>query len=740
MNLISIKGVSDKKAAVLKRMGIDSAEDVLSYFPRRFTDLNKITSIAETQAGTDCAVMAKVTEKLRPILGKTALYKLRVSDGTGSLVLLFWGKGAYFYQQLVVGVTYIFHGRVTVSDYDGAKQVSAPVFILPDDTEKMLPRYRLTQGISNAVMTAAVRDTFALYKDAAPDGMPPLTDLRELLAGEAGVLSLAVEKFEKSLNLTDDKTLYRLHFPENEQQYLEARKRLVFEELLSLQLKLRKLRRGAEKTTAHVLTDSDTVLTSVGAAVKKLPFVLTKAQSSAVDAVCADFCKNSPMNRLLQGDVGSGKTVVAFLSAVAAYHGGWQSCVMAPTEVLAKQHFATFKKFCNAVFGEEAVSVGTLGLTDGDYCEYIAEYAFASGDESCTIRVALLTGAMTAKEKKRVNAGLADGSINIVTGTHALVQKTAKFKNLGFIVVDEQHRFGVEQREILEQKGSNPHVLVMSATPIPRTLALTIYADLDVSVLDELPAGRIPIETYGVDSSFLPRLYEFIKKEAAAGHKSYIVCPLIELEADSETDETSESKPKYAKHLPFVGETTEKASAVKYQKNLQDGVFKDLTVGLLHGKMKQSEKDAVMDGFKNAGTQVLVATTVIEVGVDVPEATVMLILNAEQFGLSQLHQLRGRVGRGTAKSYCVLVTDSQGEYTKARIDIMKETRDGFKIAREDLTMRGPGDFFGTQQHGLPKMKFAGLWVPEDKAREIAAEDMDMLEQLRGIIDDNKPVL
>ncbi len=446
----------------------------------------------------------------------------------------------------------------------------------------------------------------------------------------------------------------------------KAKKRLVFEELLVLQLGLSLLGKQKRKEIGIPMEKAD-----IKDFFASLPFSPTNAQKKAIKECVSDMLKPLPMNRLLQGDVGSGKTLVAAAVMYFTVKNGYQATLMAPTEILAKQHRDTLRGFL----------------------------------EPLGINVELLTGGLSAKDKKLVKERIKSGEAQIIVGTHALIQKNVEFNRLGLSITDEQHRFGVSQRSKLQEKGENPHSLVMSATPIPRTLALMIYADLDISILNEMPKGRLPVKTYGVDSSFHQRLYRFIIKYVNEGYQAYIVCPHVE------------------------EGTSDKAAATKYFEELKSGYLSGISLGLLHGKMKQTEKDAVMNDFKQNKISVLIATTVIEVGIDVPNAVIMIIENAEQFGLSQLHQLRGRVGRGNTQSHCILVTDSKGEYTKARIDTMVSTSNGFEIANKDLELRGPGDFFGCAQHGLPTLKIADMnrdietvYLAQKYSREILEED------------------
>lgn len=620
----TLKGVAQKRAECYEKLGIKTIEDLICHFPRDYVDFSKNTRAAEAPLGEIAVIRAKIKKKLSPSFVRKGMtvYKAVANDGSDDISLIFYNN-PYVLDRLFIGREYLLCGKVQGNFT--RFEINTPSILDADSPTLFQPVYSLTKGLTNAMIITNVRSALD-NSDPSPEFLPEEIRFKYVLCEHSYALA-------------------NIHFPADEYALELAKKRLAFDELFVLSLGMMLLKRRNRGTSGCKMKKLP--LDSFFAA---LPFEPTNAQKKAISEITADMTGKYPMNRLLQGDVGSGKTAVAAAACCFAHLNGFQSALMAPTEILAQQHFATLTSFLEP-----------LGIT-----------------------VALLTGSMTAKQKKNVKEQLESGAISVIVGTHALISDSTGFSKLGLVIADEQHRFGVNQRARLVEKGKSPHRLVMSATPIPRTLGLIIYGDLDISVLNELPKGRQKIETFAINGKLRSRALDFVKKELDAGHQAYIVCPAIE-ESDMDV-----------------------VSAVKYAKSLENGAFCDYRTGLLHGKMPADEKENVMKRFKNGEIDLLVSTTVIEVGVDVPNATVMMIENSDRFGLSQLHQLRGRVGRGTAQSYCILLTDSPTDEVKARLKIMSSTSDGFKIAEEDMNIRGCGDFFGERQHGLPPLKIAFL--------------------------------
>lgn len=638
-----LKGVGEKRAELFSKLGINSVGDILEYYPRMYEDWSKVKKISETVVGETVCVKGFVTHTPTKALIKKGMtiYKTGICDGEDVMELTIFNN-RFAAEALKEGEEYVFFGKMGGNLYK--REMTNPAFSASEGGDRIRPIYSSSQNLSTKIIEKTVRTAIDNVKDTLIETLP------DKIRNTYKLASLIF-------------SLENIHFPQSEKNLEVARRRLIFEELFILQLGLLLLRSRSKKITANRITEDKTEEFC-----SFLPFTMTGAQSRAVREAVEDMKKDVPMNRLVQGDVGSGKTAVAAAIIYNAAKNGFQSALMAPTEILATQHYYTLAKFF----------------------------------ENTDINVALLTGSLRKKQKDEIKEKLKNGEIDLLVGTHAIIQDDVEFENLGLAVTDEQHRFGVAQRGSLSKKGEEPHLLVMSATPIPRTLALMIYGDLDVSILDELPPGRQKIDTFYVDYQKHERAMNYVKKHLDRGLQGYIVCPLVE------------------------SEESELTSAAQIYENFKNNDFKDYTVGLLHGKMKPKEKDEVMKKFAEGETQLLIATTVVEVGVDVPNSVIMVIENAEMFGLSQLHQLRGRVGRGKEKSTCILISDAQNDEAKTRLNVMCKTSDGFKIADEDLKLRGPGDFFGSRQHGLPKMKIANLLNDMKTLKEAQAEAKKVL--------------
>ena len=624
-----LKGVGPTKAKQFANLNIVTLRDLICHFPRGYEDRTRLVTIDQLEVDKPACFKAMVmnTPRTNHIRKGLDLTKVQVADHTARLNLTFFNN-KYAVESLQYGQEYIFYGAVS-GDFIGYNMTN-PVFealsSTPMTTRRVLPIYPLTAGLSNAAVLKAVQQALAICD-------PPAEILPESVRQQYGILPA-------------ERAYYAIHQPASMAEAEMAKKRLIFEEFFVFSAGLSLMR--AARSDKHTAPYTNTDLRPFHAA---LPFTLTGAQQGAIEEILNDFRRGVPMNRLVQGDVGSGKTMVAAAAAYCAAGNRKQAALMAPTEILAEQHYHSLSRLLEP-----------LGL-----------------------RVGLLTGSMKEKDKKAVRTSLADGSIDLAIGTHALLSDATVFNDLGLVIADEQHRFGVAQRSKLSAKGEDPHLLVMSATPIPRTLALIMYGDLDVSILNELPPGRQSVDTFLVNESYRPRINAFIRKQVAEGHQCFIVCPAVE--------ENEELNIK---------------SAEVWAQTLQQTVFPDLQVALLHGQMKGAEKEGIMASFARGEADILVATTVIEVGVDVPNATLMVIEDADRFGLSQLHQLRGRVGRGSSKSFCILTSQNRNPETLQRIKAFCKTNDGFRIAEEDLKLRGPGDFFGSRQSGLPTFRVADL--------------------------------
>lgn len=658
-----VKGIGPKKAEKLNKLGIYTIKDLLYYFPRQFEDRSIIKKIAQLEDEEKVTVKALITniESYTPKKGMT-ITRIDVKDDTGFAKLTFFNK-EYIKNTFRVGDSILAFGKVKKNgrflelNSCELEYLSAS----PKNIGKLVPVYPLSYGVTNKDIMNTVRMVFENKDIKIPEYMPEYLLKKYRLCG----IEYAIKN---------------IHFPKDKESLKIALYRLIFEELLVLQLGLF-MYKGGSSDEKGILFKRNQRLDEV---LKSLPFSLTRAQNRALNEIIDDMCSEKVMNRLVQGDVGSGKTVVALLALAECVFNGYQGALMAPTEILAQQHYESFTETF----------------------------------EDIGINVELLTGSVTKKQKEGILQRAKDGEIDILIGTHALIEDNVEFKNIGLVITDEQHRFGVRQRGKLSSKGESPDILVMTATPIPRTLALILYGDLDISIIDELPPGRQPIETIAVEKKKRDKVYNsLVRREVDKGRQVYIVCPLVE-----------------------ESETLDITSATETAEEIKRDFFPDLRVGLLHGKMKPSEKDAIMTAFKNHELDILVSTTVIEVGVNVPNSTLMIIENAERFGLAQLHQLRGRVGRGKHQSYCVLIYGSNSEVCRKRMSIMEETNDGFKISEKDLEIRGPGEFFGTMQHGVPELKVANLFkhmkilkTVQQEARIIIGEDSTLdFKEYRGL--------
>ncbi len=659
-----IKGVGPRKSYLLKRLDINTVEDMIWHMPRGYDDRRNIKKIIDLELGEKATFYGKISGEIsisRP-RKNLALTKFNVKDETGSIEIVFFNK-AYLKRALIPGQRVMINGEIK-RGFRGL-QVTSPIIekmdIQGDNRQRIIPIYPSTDGLSQRELISIQKKALQIADDSLIEYLPEEIIQNHRLCGI---------KF----------ALNNVHFPISVQALKIAKYRLVFEEFFLLQLGLFSIKgKVLQDRKGIVLKNSD----KIDEFVRKLPFILTEAQKNVFREISSDLEKDIPMNRLVQGDVGSGKTIVAIMSLLKAVINGYQGGFMAPTEILAEQHYFSIRELLEP-FG---------------------------------VRVRLLVGSLSGNEKNKTLKEIELGEVDIVVGTHALIQEGVNFCNLALVITDEQHRFGVRQRAILADKGKNPHVLVMTATPIPRTLALILYGDLDISTIDRLPPGRRTIKTYSRTLVRRNGIYDFVKKQLDEGRQAYVVCPLIE---ESEYIDTQ--------------------SAIEIADELSMDLLRGYNVALLHGKMPTKEKEKIMGSFKEGNIDVLVSTTVIEVGIDVPNATIMVVEGAERFGLTQLHQLRGRVGRGSHQSYCILINSSESEISKRRMDIMQNTTDGFIISKKDLQLRGPGEFFGTKQHGLPELKVANLFKHISVLKTVQKEIEKMMTVDPSLNLDNYPLL
>lgn len=639
----SIKGIGEKTQALFGKLGIETIGDLLRYYPRDYDEYKTPVAVTEIKEGEKCAVFGRISGRIGlHSTGRKSVVTAGIREGECFLQLT-WYNMPFLRNTLQAGGMYVFRG--TVGKKQGRLNMEQPEIFGREDYQKMLntlyPIYGLTKGLTNKLMVKT---------------MHQVLESREL------VQEYLPEEYRTHYGLSEyNYAVSHIHFPKNREDLVIGHKRLVFDEffffLLSVKMMKEKSQDAVNEFPMKLVWETENLIES-------LPYTLTNAQKRVWNEIEANMTSKSLMSRLVQGDVGSGKTIIAFLAMILAAANGYQAAIMAPTEVLAKQHFD-----------------GLFGLLK---------------EQGLPYEVVLLTGSNTAKEKRERYEKIASGEAKLIVGTHALIQEKVEYQNLALVITDEQHRFGVKQREMFSQKGGRPHVLVMSATPIPRTLAIILYGDLDISIMDELPARRLPIKNCVVDTSYRPAAYRFIKKQVAEGRQVYVICPMVEesegLDAENVTD---------------------------YSKRLEKELPNTVKVGCLHGRMKPRQKNEIMEAYAKNEIQVLVSTTVIEVGVNVPNATVMMVENAERFGLAQLHQLRGRVGRGEHQSYCIFIQGSQEEETKKRLEILEKSNDGFQIAGEDLRLRGPGDFFGIRQSGDMEFRIADIFQDAEILKQAA---------------------
>ncbi len=653
-SILELKGIGEKSQKLFAKVNIHTVGDLLYYFPRDYETFSEPVPISQVKTGEVCAIRATVcgTVNVKKVRSLTILNVL-VRDAFGGMQLTFFNM-PFLKNVLKPGSSHIFRGRA--QSRGPVLCMEQPRIYKQEEYSRYLafiqPRYALTKGLTNQAVQKAVKQALTYYA-FGPDPYP--------------------ERLRRQYDLMDrQEAMNNMHFPASYEELVKARRRIVFEEFFSFLYLLRENKEQCRllENEYRMIETADT-----GRLLEQLPYRLTGAQTRAWQEINRDMSSPWCMNRLVQGDVGSGKTIIAVLALLMCAANGWQGAMMAPTEVLAAQHYE--------------------GI-----CQYVEQYHVA-------LRPILLVGSMTAKEKREAYEKIASGEVDLVVGTHAVIQEKVHFKNLALVVTDEQHRFGVRQREILAQKGSNPHVLVMSATPIPRTLAIILYGDLQVSVIDELPANRLPIKNCVVGTSYRPKAYQFIEMEVRAGRQAYVICPMVE-----------------------EGEMEDLENVAEYAQKLRAALPADIQVATLHGRMKPADKNRIMEEYAAHNIDVLVSTTVIEVGINVPNATVMMVENAERFGLAQLHQLRGRVGRGVHQSYCIFISAQDNKETMERLDILNRSNDGFFIASEDLKLRGPGDLFGIRQSGEFAFRMGDIYTDADILKQ-ASQAVEQVREAGG---------
>ena len=629
----NIKGIGPQKFKEFLKLNIENIEDLLYYFPRSYEDRTRINSLAESKDQDNSGFVVKVKKiyKDRFIKGRKLIITKALIEDENSIGEAIWFNKPFIKKSLIVGRNYYLYGKVKRNH--NMIQIISPDYKLLDNLsfieQGIIPIYKLTSKLYQKEFRKFINTALKETNSSIVDYLP--LELRE------------------KYNLCDIKfAIKNIHFPKDYNSYKIAKERLIFDEFFLLQMALKLIKKNnIEKSKGYIFNK----FSEVGEFIEKLPFKLTKAQSNVINEIIEDFKSGKPMNRLIQGDVGSGKTIIATIALLIASLNGYQGAMMAPTEILANQHYSSLSKLF----------------------------------QGFNINLCLLTGNMSQQQKKEIIKEISQGKINIVVGTHAIIQKNIQFYNLGLVITDEQHRFGVNQRALLSNKGDNPHIMIMTATPIPRTLAHILYGDLDISIIDELPPGRKPIGTYHISSNLENRLFGFVKEHINSGRQAYIICPLVEESNNIKAESVIELK-KYLKNKYFTNEK----------------------IAIIHGRLNNNDKDLIMQQFKDGLIDILVSTTIIEVGINVPNANIMVIYNAERFGLAQLHQLRGRVGRGPFKSYCFLLSDNKNKITQERMKIITNTNNGFIIAENDLTLRGPGEILGIRQHGLPELKIGNI--------------------------------